>query len=635
MNELTALANKFNSDKGDSIGAKHNYTPIYDFLFRQFKDKPIRILEIGLLRGGPELGQSKDRKTAVPPSIQMWLSYFKKATIVGFDISDFSQYQTDRFSFYRGDSGDENSLNKFKELHQPFDIILDDASHASFHQLKAFEMLFPHLKPGGIYIMEDLHWQPPEIEKSLPKTPKGRDFLDWAYGFKSTEELDLPDELKDLPSLYDQISFCQGFTGFRSGAKTIKTAVFAKKQNSPSSLNFNQELVLLLNALHNNDAVQCLSLENKGISATKIQKSLAKQNTKRFARLLDKSIRLLQNNKSIEELISFNKTFLKGLSLKILPGLDEGSQKEVVRIAYGCHHRLNSYIYDNHPPQALEKTVLTKISDSINSLQRESGGRNICLMLVTNSYLKNLELWLSCTSKTQSYQGRILLACLDGCEVETKLLCSQYQNLDIQILPLNPDNLSINGNCRNLSFIWHYKALLTHKLLKAGFNVIYSDLDSFWMQDINPLIKQLQSDSDWSLMIHDNMPLISYIDFGITAGCGFFYVVSKPSTIKLSKRWLKNTKVMLDDQIGFYEMLSSAKISWEVTRKNFISHTAHTKTGNNDKSVLISLISKSAVKRLGTVNDLEKLNIKPIIVHSKWKADKEMTNDQYLEKLLA
>ena len=226
MNELTTLANKYRSDKGDEVGAKHNYTPLYDFIFRNLKSRDIRVLEIGLLRGGPELGNSADRPTSSPPSIQMWLEYFEAAKVIGFDISDFSRFQTERFSFMRGDSGNEENLRELIHQHGPFDIVLDDASHASFHQLKAFELIFPTLPSGGIYIIEDLHWQPKDIEAELPKCPTGRQFLDWAMGHLPDEELVLPPELPFLKSTYPLIGFCHGFAGFRTGSRGVKTSVY-------------------------------------------------------------------------------------------------------------------------------------------------------------------------------------------------------------------------------------------------------------------------------------------------------------------------------------------------------------------------------------------------------------------------
>jgi hypothetical protein len=39
----------------------------------------------------------------------------------------------------------------------PFDIIIDDASHINWHQIKTIETLIPSLRPGGFYVIEDIH----------------------------------------------------------------------------------------------------------------------------------------------------------------------------------------------------------------------------------------------------------------------------------------------------------------------------------------------------------------------------------------------------------------------------------------------------------------------------------------------
>jgi hypothetical protein len=37
------------------------------------------------------------------------------------------------------------------------DIVLDDGSHVSSHQRVSFEVLFPLLSDGGLYMIEDMH----------------------------------------------------------------------------------------------------------------------------------------------------------------------------------------------------------------------------------------------------------------------------------------------------------------------------------------------------------------------------------------------------------------------------------------------------------------------------------------------
>ena len=52
-----------------------------------------------------------------------------------------------------------------------FDVIVDDGSHASYHQQLTMLKLFALVKSGGLYIIEDLNWQPPEYEAKLPNVP--------------------------------------------------------------------------------------------------------------------------------------------------------------------------------------------------------------------------------------------------------------------------------------------------------------------------------------------------------------------------------------------------------------------------------------------------------------------------------
>jgi predicted O-methyltransferase YrrM len=41
---------------------------------------------------------------------------------------------------------------------EPLDLVIDDASHQYGHSRRSFEMIFPRLRPGGLYIIEDWQW---------------------------------------------------------------------------------------------------------------------------------------------------------------------------------------------------------------------------------------------------------------------------------------------------------------------------------------------------------------------------------------------------------------------------------------------------------------------------------------------
>lgn len=153
MMTLTDLANRYNSDKGDQVGCCHQYALLYQELFESIREQPISFLEIGLQR---EFCQEKPDC----PSLRMWLDFFPEAEISGFDISDFSDVELPRAKIFQGDQSDPARLKEVAEETGPFDIIIDDGSHASAHQQITLGTLFPYLKPGGLFVIEDAHWQP-------------------------------------------------------------------------------------------------------------------------------------------------------------------------------------------------------------------------------------------------------------------------------------------------------------------------------------------------------------------------------------------------------------------------------------------------------------------------------------------
>jgi hypothetical protein len=103
-------------------------------------------------------------------------------------INDFSMVALPNCTIFRGDMGSRADLRRMaRSVPTPFDIIVEDGSHASHHQQIALATLFPFVAAGGLYIIEDLHWQPAAIEKiAIPKTRSlCRDFR-WSGTFRSS-----------------------------------------------------------------------------------------------------------------------------------------------------------------------------------------------------------------------------------------------------------------------------------------------------------------------------------------------------------------------------------------------------------------------------------------------------------------
>jgi hypothetical protein len=174
---LTSLANTFGTDKGNTVGHAHGYAQLYSFLFEQFRREQFSMLEIGLLRGGIEAGADVDRIARQAPSVHMWLEFFPRCHCYGFDLSDFSSVAKDRFTFIRGNLSSSEDLDALAARLPPLRLLLDDGSHASFHQQLALLKLFDKVESGGFYVIEDFHWQPP-FESELPACQKSADVFE-------------------------------------------------------------------------------------------------------------------------------------------------------------------------------------------------------------------------------------------------------------------------------------------------------------------------------------------------------------------------------------------------------------------------------------------------------------------------
>lgn len=182
VSDLTRLANKYGSDKGDIKLSRHCYTRVYTPLFEPYRNESIKIVEIGLLHlqdrawNNPELRDGGGQVAARAPSLEMWSTYFPRAEIIGFDINDFSAVSIDRVRTVQGDMGEPADLQKLAAISgSDIDIVIEDASHASHHQQIALAHVFQNVRPGGLYIIEDLRYQPSMLERA--DAVKTRDLL--------------------------------------------------------------------------------------------------------------------------------------------------------------------------------------------------------------------------------------------------------------------------------------------------------------------------------------------------------------------------------------------------------------------------------------------------------------------------
>jgi hypothetical protein len=144
IDELTRLAIKHGTDKW----GPHFYTPIYHQLFGRLRNRPIRLLEIGV--GGynvPDVGGA---------SLAMWAEYFAKGRIVGIDVFEKTLDLGPRVTVLRGSQDDRAFVEQVIRDHGPFDIVIDDGSHVPAQVVASFGILFPSVADGGFYVIEDV-----------------------------------------------------------------------------------------------------------------------------------------------------------------------------------------------------------------------------------------------------------------------------------------------------------------------------------------------------------------------------------------------------------------------------------------------------------------------------------------------
>lgn len=119
----------------------HSYHIVYDKLFSDYRNKPIKLLEIGVMSGASLLG---------------WADYFthEDTVITGIDITTEHLnvvFLDDRINFRTKDGTKISDMVSGK-----FHFIIDDGSHLYEDQMSSFIVYKDSLVHNGLYIIEDV-----------------------------------------------------------------------------------------------------------------------------------------------------------------------------------------------------------------------------------------------------------------------------------------------------------------------------------------------------------------------------------------------------------------------------------------------------------------------------------------------
>jgi len=113
-----------------------------DFYTRYFTSlEPKTLLEIGVYKGD---------------SLRTWKEVFPKATIYGIDIDPSTKTISPELSIFIGDQTDHKFLDSVLSKIGIPDIIIDDGGHKRSQQIGSLAYLFPKLRSGAVYVIEDL-----------------------------------------------------------------------------------------------------------------------------------------------------------------------------------------------------------------------------------------------------------------------------------------------------------------------------------------------------------------------------------------------------------------------------------------------------------------------------------------------
>lgn len=216
---LTDLAEKYGSENG---AAKHRYSELYQMLMLPYRGRAVNFLQLGLDMGSET---ATDEEFDLPTA-QMWLEYFPKGKVHALDTLGSVDFTDDRFSFQSCDPETRKSLASAAQTLPALDIVVDDASQASHHQQFAFLELWDKLKSGGLYVIEDLRWQPPTQERD-GFTKSGELF----YGFQVEKRFQHSDPAieAELNAIVPEISGCFLFQAGYNIKKRHQVAVIHKR----------------------------------------------------------------------------------------------------------------------------------------------------------------------------------------------------------------------------------------------------------------------------------------------------------------------------------------------------------------------------------------------------------------------
>jgi hypothetical protein len=196
---MSELLNLYRAHHGKVSDRWSSYLAQYDRFLHAWRDKDVRLLEIGIQNGG---------------SLEIWGRYFRNATrLVGCDVDPLCanlRYEDPRIAVVVADASSDEGFRQVQAKAEAFDIVIDDGSHRSSHIVQAFARYFPLVADGGMFIAEDLHcsyWK--EFEGGLAYPFSSIAFFKLLVDVVNKEHWGVAKSARDLLAKFEQQYACE------------------------------------------------------------------------------------------------------------------------------------------------------------------------------------------------------------------------------------------------------------------------------------------------------------------------------------------------------------------------------------------------------------------------------------------
>ena len=139
-----ALEDYFDAhETGPGIWKWRHYFPVYERHLGKFVGREVHVVEIGVFGGG---------------SLAMWKSWFGAGSrIYGVDLEPgCRRHEDEGIRVFVGDQADPRFWASFRGEVPAVDVVIDDGGHMPAQQIATLEALVPHIRPGGVYLCEDV-----------------------------------------------------------------------------------------------------------------------------------------------------------------------------------------------------------------------------------------------------------------------------------------------------------------------------------------------------------------------------------------------------------------------------------------------------------------------------------------------